>query len=432
MQFGYSDKVIALQQRLDTFMAEHIYPNEARFYQQAEQLGPWKVYPVIEELKVLARAAGLWNLFLPESAHGAGLSNIEYAPLCEIMGRSHLAPEVFNCSAPDTGNMEVLARYGTAEQQQRWLAPLLAGEIRSAFAMTEPLEASSDATNIASLILRDGDEYVINGRKWYTTGATDPRCKIIIFMGKTDPANPDKYKQQSMVLVPLETKGVKVLRTLPVFGYYGVPDRAAEVHFDQVRVPVPNILLGEGRGFEIAQGRLGPGRIHHCMRLIGLAERALERMCRRASERRPFGKALSEQTVTLQRIAESRILIEQSRLLTLKAAWLMDTVGNKVAKSEIAMIKVAAPQMACQVIDWAIQAFGGAGTNNDYFLGAAYATARLLRIADGPDEVHRNQIGRIELKRLRDRDPARTGGHAAVLSIEEVEASSASSRWPRP
>ncbi len=432
MQFGYSDKVIALQQRLDTFMAEHIYPNEARFYQQAEQLGPWKVYPVIEELKVLARAAGLWNLFLPESAHGAGLSNLEYAPLCEIMGRSHLAPEVFNCSAPDTGNMEVLARYGTAEQQQRWLAPLLAGEIRSAFAMTEPLEASSDATNIASLILRDGDEYVINGRKWYTTGATDPRCKIIIFMGKTDPANPDKYKQQSMVLVPLETKGVKVLRTLPVFGYYGVPDRAAEVHFDQVRVPVPNILLGEGRGFEIAQGRLGPGRIHHCMRLIGLAERALERMCRRASERRPFGKALSEQTVTLQRIAESRILIEQSRLLTLKAAWLMDTVGNKVAKSEIAMIKVAAPQMACQVIDWAIQAFGGAGTNNDYFLGAAYATARLLRIADGPDEVHRNQIGRIELKRLRDRDPARTGGHAAVLSIEEVEASSASSRWPRP
>ncbi len=432
MQFGYSDKVIALQQRLDAFMAEHIYPNEARFYQQAEQLGPWKVYPVVEELKVLARAAGLWNLFLPESAHGAGLSNLEYAPLCEIMGRSHLAPEVFNCSAPDTGNMEVLARYGTAEQQQRWLAPLLAGEIRSAFAMTEPLEASSDATNIASLIVRDGDEYVINGRKWYTTGATDPRCKIIIFMGKTDPANPDKYKQQSMVLVPLETKGVKVLRTLPVFGYYGVPDRAAEVHFDQVRVPVTNILLGEGRGFEIAQGRLGPGRIHHCMRLIGLAERVLERMCRRASERRPFGKALSEQTVTLQRIAESRILIEQSRLLTLKAAWLMDTVGNKVAKSEIAMIKVAAPQMACQIIDWAIQAFGGAGTNNDYFLGAAYATARLLRIADGPDEVHRNQIGRIELKRLRDRDPARTGGHAAVLSIEEVEASSASSRWPRP
>ena len=432
MQFGYSDKVIALQQRLDAFMAEHIYPNEARFYQQAEQLGPWKVSPVVEELKVLARAAGLWNLFLPESAHGAGLSNLEYAPLCEIMGRSHLAPEVFNCSAPDTGNMEVLARYGTAEQQQRWLAPLLAGEIRSAFAMTEPLEASSDATNIASLIVRDGDEYVINGRKWYTTGATDPRCKIIIFMGKTDPANPDKYKQQSMVLVPLETKGVKVLRTLPVFGYYGVPDRAAEVHFDQVRVPVTNILLGEGRGFEIAQGRLGPGRIHHCMRLIGLAERVLERMCRRASERRPFGKALSEQTVTLQRIAESRILIEQSRLLTLKAAWLMDTVGNKVAKSEIAMIKVAAPQMACQIIDWAIQAFGGAGTNNDYFLGAAYATARLLRIADGPDEVHRNQIGHIELKRLRDRDPARTGGHAAVLSIEEVEASSASSRWPRP
>lgn len=432
MQFGYSAKVVALQERLEAFMAEHIYPNEARFYQEAEQLGPWQIYPVVEELKPLARAAGLWNLFLPESEHGAGLTNLEYAPLCEIMGRSHLAPEVFNCSAPDTGNMEVLARYGTPEHQERWLKPLLAGEIRSSFGMTEPLEASSDATNIASSIVRDGDEYVINGRKWYTTGATNPACKIIIFMGKTDPTNPDKYRQQSMILIPKDTPGVNVLRSLPVFGYYGVPDRAAEVHFDNVRVPASNILLGEGRGFEIAQGRLGPGRIHHCMRLIGLCERVLERMCRRAAERRPFGRTIGEQTVTLERIAESRIAIEQARLLTLKAAWMMDTVGNKVAKSEIAMIKVAAPQMACQIIDWAIQVFGGAGTNNDFFLGAAYATARLLRLADGPDEVHRNQIGRIELKRTRERDPARTGGGAAVLSLEEVAASAAASRWPKP
>ena len=432
MQFGYSSRVLELQVRLDDFMATHIYPNELRFYQEAERLGPWQDYPIVEVLKPLARAAGLWNLFLPQSEHGAGLSNLEYAPLCEIMGRSHLAPEVFNCSAPDTGNMEVLARYGTPEQQEKWLKPLLAGDIRSAFAMTEPLEASSDATNIASRIVRDGGDYVINGRKWYTTGATSPRCKIIIFMGKTDPENSDKYRQQSMVLVPVNTPGVRVLRPLPVFGYYGVPDRASEVLFQNVRVPASNVLLGEGRGFEIAQGRLGPGRIHHCMRLIGLTERILERMCRRAVERRPFGKPLSEQTVTLERIAEARILIEQSRLLTLKAAWMMDSVGNKVAKSEIAMIKVAAPQMACKVIDWAIQAFGGAGTNDDYFLGAAYATARLLRLADGPDEVHRNQIGRIELKRLKDRNPDRTGGHATVLSLEEVEARAAASRWPKP
>jgi acyl-CoA dehydrogenase len=386
----------------------------------------------VEELKPRARQAGLWNLFLPDSRIGAGLSNLEYAPLCEIMGRSHLAPEVFNCAAPDTGNMEVLVRYGIPEQQKRWLEPLLAGEIRSAFAMTEPLVASSDATNITSSIARDGEEYVVNGRKWYTTGATDPRCKIIIFMGKTAPENPDKYRQQSMVLIPKDTPGVRILRSLPVFGYYGVPDRAAEVVFEDVRIPVTNILLGEGRGFEIAQGRLGPGRIHHCMRLIGLAERVLERMCRRALDRRPFGKPLSEQTVTLERIAEARILIEQSRLLTLKAAWMMDTVGNKIAKSEIAMIKVAAPQMACRIIDWAIQAFGGAGTNDDYFLGAAYATARLLRLADGPDEVHRNQIGRIELKRLKDQGPQRTGGYAAVLSVEEVEARAAASHWPPP
>jgi acyl-CoA dehydrogenase len=387
--------------QIEAFMAAHIYPLEQRYYDEATQLGPWAVYPVVEELKAKARAQGLWNLFLPESEHGAGLSNLEYAPLCEVMGRSHLAPEVFNCSAPDTGNMEVLARYGTAEQKRAWLAPLLAGEIRSAFAMTEPAVASSDATNIAASIRRDGDDYVINGRKWFTTGATDPRCKIIIFMGKTAPDHPERHRQQSMILVPKETPGVRVLRPLPVFGFLGVPDRAAEVDFADVRVPATNLLLGEGRGFEIAQGRLGPGRIHHCMRLIGLAERVLERMCARTETRVAFGKPIAEQTVTLERIAEARILIEQSRLLTLKAAWMMDTVGNKAARAEIAMIKVAVPNMACTVTDWAIQAFGGAGVTNDFGLAAAYATARLLRIADGPDEVHRNQIGRLELRRQR-------------------------------
>jgi len=421
MEFALSTRVRAYQARLEAFMAKHIYPNERRYYQEAEQLGPWQIYPVVEELKPLAKAAGLWNLFLPDTEHGAGLSNLDYAPLCEIRGRSHLAPEVFNCSAPDTGNMEVLARYGTPDQKKRWLMPLLAGEIRSAFGMTEPLVASSDATNIESSIVRDGNEYVITGRKWYTTGTPDPRCQIIIFMGKTDPGNPDKHRQQSMILVPKATPGVRVLRSLPVLGYYGVPDRAAEVVFENVRVPVENILLGEGRGFEIAQGRLGPGRIHHCMRLIGLAERVLERMCRRADLRSPFGRPLSEQGVTLERIAKSRILIDQSRLLTLNAAWMMDTVGNKVARTEIAMIKVAAPEMACQVIDWAMQAFGGAGTSNDYFLGAAYATARLLRLADGPDEVHRNQIARLELRRHRGTDPAQTGGGAEVLTLREVE-----------
>ena len=315
------------------------------------------------------------------------------------MGRSHLAPELFNCSAPDTGNMEVLARYGTREHQERWLKPLLAGEIRSCFAMTEPAVASSDATNIESSIVRDGDDYVINGRKWYTTNATDPRCKICIFMGKTDPDNPDRHRQQSMILVPMDTPGVQVLRPLPVFGFYGVPDRASEVVFENVRVPATNMLLGEGRGFEIAQGRLGPGRIHHCMRLIGLAERTLEKMCIRTRNRVAFGKPVSEQTVTQERIAESRIMIEQSRLLTLNAAHMMDTVGNRVAKAEIAMIKVAVPNMACQVIDWAIQAHGGGGTSNDFGLAAAYATARLLRLADGPDEVHRNQIARLELRK---------------------------------
>lgn len=404
-----SDKTLRLEARINAFMDEHIYPNEARFYRESEEVGPWGVQPVVEELKAKAKAEGLWNLFLPDSDRGQGLTNLEYAPLCEIMGRSHLAPEVFNCSAPDTGNMEVLERYGSEEDKKRWLEPLLNGEIRSSFAMTEPAVASSDATNIESAIRRDGDEYVINGRKWYTTGATDPRCKIIIFMGKSDP-EAETYRQQSMILVPKDTPGVTVLRSIPVFGFYGVPDRASEVVFENVRVPASNMLLGEGRGFEIAQGRLGPGRIHHCMRLIGLMERTLEKMVQRAGDRTAFGKLLSEQSVTRERIAESRIYIEQSRLLTMRAAHLMDTVGNKEAKAEIAMIKVAVPQMACQVIDWAIQLFGGGGTSNDFGLAAAYATARLLRLADGPDEVHRDQIARLEYKRQRNRN----SGSAAI------------------
>ena len=400
-----SPRVRELEERLLAFMAEHIYPNEERFYRESEDVGPWRVQPVIEELKPKARAAGLWNLLLPESGHGAGLSNLEYAPLCEIMGRSHMAPEAFNCSAPDTGNMEVIARYGTPEQQETWLKPLLAGEIRSSFAMTEPDVASSDARNIESAIVRDGDDYVINGRKWYTTGATDPRCKIFIFMGKTDPAA-ETYRQQSMILVPRDTPGITVVRSLPVFGYYGVPDRASEVIFENVRVSATNMLLGEGRGFEIAQGRLGPGRIHHCMRLIGLAERSLEKMCLRTTQRIAFGKPVSEQSVTRERVAEARIMIEQARLLTLHTAHLMDTVGNKEAKAAIAMIKVAVPKMACQIVDWAIQAFGGGGTSNDFGLGAAYATARLLRLADGPDEVHRDQLARLEYKRQAMRNDA--------------------------
>jgi acyl-CoA dehydrogenase len=330
-----------------------------------------------------------------------------------------MAPEVFNCSAPDTGNMELLARYGTPEQKLQWLEPLLAGEIRSAFAMTEPGVASSDATNIESSIVRDGDSYVLNGRKWFTTGATDPRCKIIIFMGKSDPTNPSRHAQQSMILAPLETSGIRVIRSLPVFGFYGMPDRASEVVFEDVRVPASNMLLGEGRGFEIAQGRLGPGRIHHGMRLIGLAERMLEQMCRRTEARVAFGKPVAEQGVTLERIAESRILIEQARLLTLKAAWAMDKHGAKEARTEISMIKVAAPNMACRVIDWVIQAFGGIGVSNDYHTASAYATARLLRLADGPDEVHRAQLGRWEIQRHRNTDPARTGALAAVLPLDE-------------
>lgn len=397
MNFDYSDKTKDLIARMEAFMDEHVYPNEQRFMDEVAEGDRWQPTQIIETLKAKAKKAGLWNLFLPESEYGAGLTNLEYAPLCEITGRVLWAPEVFNCSAPDTGNMEVLMRYGTPAQQKQWLFPLLAGEIRSAFAMTEPDVASSDATNISISIVRDGDEYVINGRKWWTSGANDPRCKVLILMGKTDPDNAQRHSQQSMILVPMDTPGINVLRHLPVFGYDDAPHGHAEIEFKDVRVPVENILLGEGRGFEIAQGRLGPGRIHHCMRLIGLAERALEKMCKRSASRVAFGKPVAAQTVTLERIAEARIMIDQARLLTLKAAYMMDTVGNRIAKKEIAMIKVAAPNMACQVIDWAIQAHGGGGVTDDFGLSYAYAVARTLRLADGPDEVHRNQIGKLEL-----------------------------------
>jgi acyl-CoA dehydrogenase len=398
MHFIHSDKVQALQEKLGAFMEAEIYPNEARYVRELEA-DRWQSPRLMEELKKKARLEGLWNLFLPHSPRGAGLSNLEYAPLCEIMGRSPMASEVFNCSAPDTGNMETLELYGDDEQKKQWLEPLLAGEIRSCFAMTEPAVASSDATNIESTILRDGDHYVINGRKWWTTGAPNPRCRIAIVMGKTDPANPDRYRQQSMVLVPMDTPGVQVLRELSVFGYDDAPTGHAEVMFEDVRVPRSNILLGEGRGFEIAQGRLGPGRIHHCMRAIGLAERSLEDMCKRVKSRVAFGKPLSEQSVTLERIAEARIAIEQARLLVLKAAYMMDTVGNKAARAEIAMIKVAVPAMLSRVVDMAIQAHGAAGVSGDFGLAKAYATARALRLVDGPDEVHRNQIGQLELRK---------------------------------
>ena len=399
MDFAYSPKVEALRTRLIAFMDEHVYPNEARFHAEIAEGDRWQPTKVVEELKAKAKAAGLWNLFLPESARGAGLTNLEYAPLCEIMGRSALGPETFNCSAPDTGNMEVLERYGNPEHKERWLKPLLAGEIRSAFAMTEPAVASSDATNIETDIRREGDEYVINGRKWWTSGIGDPRCKILILMGKTDKNNPDRYRQQSMILVTADAPGVKVHRMLPVFGYDDAPHGHGEVSFTNVRVPASDLLLGEGRGFEIAQGRLGPGRIHHCMRTIGVAERALEKMCKRSLSRVAFGKRISEQGVTLERIANARMMIEQARLLTLKAAYMMDTAGNKVAKAEIAMIKVIAPNMACQVIDWALQAHGGGGVSEDFGLASAYAHARTLRLADGPDEVHRDQVARLELKK---------------------------------
>ncbi|HJV86328.1 MAG TPA: acyl-CoA dehydrogenase [Noviherbaspirillum sp.] len=404
MDFEYSPKVKDLQKRVTAFMDEYIYPNEAGFFKEIEanraKGNAWVPTKIVEELKEKARAQGLWNLFLPESHRGAGLTNLEYAPLCEIMGRSLWSAEVFNCSAPDTGNMETLERYASEELKEQWLEPLLQGKIRSCFAMTEPAVASSDATNIESSIVRDGDEYVINGRKWWSSGANDPRCKVFIFMGKTDPSA-EKHKQQSMIVVPRDTPGVKILRNLPVFGYDDAPHGHGEVHFENVRVPVSNILLGEGRGFEIAQGRLGPGRIHHCMRLIGLAERALEDMCRRSLKRVAFGKPIAEQTVTLERIANARILIDQARFLVLNAAYMMDTVGNKVAAKEIAMIKVAAPNMACQVIDWAIQAHGGAGVSGDFNLAYSYAQARTLRLADGPDEVHRNQIGKMELRKYK-------------------------------
>jgi acyl-CoA dehydrogenase len=399
MDFDHSSKVQALQNKITQFMEQHVYPNEERYKEEVNAGNRWQAPALIEELKQKARAQELWNLFLPHSKHGAGLTNLEYAPLCEIMGRVHWASEVFNCSAPDTGNMEVLDRYGTEEQKRAWLDPLLEGKIRSCFAMTEPAVASSDATNIEARIERRGDRYVINGRKWWSSCAPDPRCKLFIFMGKTDPNNPDRHKQQSMIIVPRDAKGVNVLRALPVFGYDHAPHGHGEVLFEDVEVPLTNMLLGEGRGFEIAQGRLGPGRIHHCMRAIGQAEVALAKMRARVQSRVAFGKPLAEQTVTLERIAKARIAIEQARLLVLKTADKMDKVGNKGALAEIAMIKVAAPAMLCQVLDWAIQAHGGAGVTEDFGLAEAYAHARTMRIFDGPDEVHRNQIGRMELRK---------------------------------
>ena len=398
MEFEHSAKVKDLEKRLRVFMDEHIYPNEQLYHDQVEAGGRWKIPPIMEELKKKGRAQGLWNLFLAESEYGAGLTNLEYAPLCEIMGRSMIASEAFNCSAPDTGNMEVLVRYGTPEHKEKWLKPLLNGEIRSCFSMTEPEVASSDATNIRASIVRDGDHYVINGRKWWSSGAGDPRCKISIFMGKTDPSAAT-HKQQSMILVPMDAPGVKVTRMLNVFGYDHAPHGHAEMTFENVRVPASNILLGEGRGFEIAQGRLGPGRIHHCMRLIGQAERAVESMCRRTESRVAFGKKISEQGTIRADIGKSRMEIEQARLLVLKAAWMMDTVGNKAARAEIAMIKVVAPNMALRVLDRAIQAHGGGGVCDDFFLAAAWANARTLRLADGPDEVHTEALARLELKK---------------------------------
>src|SRR5216117_1348956 len=400
MEFEYSKKTKMYVEQLTDFMNKYVYPNEKVFHDQLNsEPTRWQVPPIIEELKAKARERGLWNLFLPESGRGAGLTNLEYAPLCEIMGRSPIAPEAFNCSAPDTGNMEVLERYGTPEQKKQWLEPLLEGKIRSAFAMTEPKVASSDATNIESSIVRDGAHYVINGHKWWTSGIGDPRCAILIFMGKTDAKNPDKYKQQSMILVPRDTPGLKVILMLTVFGYDNAPHGHGEVLFENVRVPASNMLFGEGRGFEIAQGRLGSGRIHHCMRLVGLAERALSYMCARVKRRVAFGKSLAEQGTIRADIAESRLEINQARLLTLHAAHLMDTVGNKAARSEIAQIKVVAPRMALRVLDRAIQAHGAAGVSGDFGLASAWAHARTIRLADGPDEVHREAIAKLELSK---------------------------------
>jgi acyl-CoA dehydrogenase len=409
MNFDYTPKVEALRKRLLAFFDEHIYPNESVYHEEVERNrasgNPWVPTTIVEKLKVKAREAGLWNLFLPESTRGAGLTNLEYAPLCEIMGRVYWAPEVFNCSAPDTGNMETIERYGSEEHKRQWLQPLLEGQIRSAFLMTEPDVASSDATNIQTRIERDGDDYVINGTKWWSSGAGDPRCAIYIVMGKTDPDAP-RHAQQSMILVPADTAGITVRRPLTVFGYDDAPHGHMEIALENVRVPASNILLGEGRGFEIAQGRLGPGRIHHCMRLIGLAERAIELMAKRALTRVAFGKPVASQTVTQERIAEARCMIDQARLLTLKTAYMMDTVGNKGARGEIAMIKVVAPNMACQVIDWAMQVHGAAGVSGDFPLAYAYASARTLRFADGPDEVHRNAIAKLELAKHMDADAA--------------------------
>ena len=397
MNFENSQKVKDLQEKITDFMNAYVYEAEDIYKKQVEEGGRWCIPQIMEDLKSKARSEGLWNLFLPDSDLGAGLTNTEYAPLCEIMGRSPIGAEVFNCSAPDTGNMEVLVRYGTEDQKKEWLTPLLNGEIRSAFAMTEPDVASSDASNIQASIVRDGDNYIINAKKWWTSGAMDPRCKIMIFMGKTDP-NADKYKQQSMILVPFNTPGVKVLRHLPVFGYDHAPHGHAEVEFKDVKVPVTNILLGEGRGFEIAQGRLGPGRIHHCMRLIGQAERALELMISRAKSRVAFGKPIAQQGVVMNAIAESRAEIEQARLLVLKTAHMMDTVGNKIARKEISMIKVVAPNMATRVIDRAIQVHGGGGVTSDFPLSYAYGYARALRLADGPDEVHNMSVAKLEMR----------------------------------
>ncbi len=403
MQFEHTDKVKALVARLEAFFDEHIYPNEkavAELVHEREGKARWEPIPLVEQLKPKARAAGLWNMFLPHSASGAGLTNLEYSPLCEVMGRVAWSSEVFNCSAPDTGNMEILDRFASPANKERWLKPLLAGEIRSAFCMTEPAVASSDATNIETSIRREGAHYVINGRKWWSSGAGDTRCKVLIVMGKTDPTAA-KHAQQSQVVVPMDTPGVNVLRMLPVFGFDDAPHGHAEIVFENVRVPADNVLLGEGRGFEIAQARLGPGRIHHCMRNIGVAERLLEKICRRLSSRVAFGKPISEQSIWLERIANCRIMIDQTRLLVLNAADRMDRLGNKAARREIAMIKVAAPAMLNYVVDWAIQAHGAAGVTTDFGLGHIAASARTMRIVDGPDEVHRNQIGRMELERHR-------------------------------
>jgi acyl-CoA dehydrogenase len=399
MESEQSSRAERLRDELATFMSDFVHPAEPRYAEESAGAGHWQPYEVVEELKARARTAGLWNLFLPDPAHGAGLSTAEYAPLCELMGWVTWSAEVFNCSAPDTGNMEILLRFGTPEQQARWLQPLLEGEIRSGFAMTEPEVPSSDATSIRSQVVRDGGDYVLTGVKWWTSGAMDPRCRLLVFMGKSDPENPDRHRQQSILLVPRDAAGVTVRRNLSVFGYDDAPHGHAEVDFDHVRVPAGSLLLGEGRGFEVAQARLGPGRIHHCMRLVGLAERALQLMCRRLNSRSPFGIPLSSQSVWLERVAQARILIDQARLLTLHAARAIDRVGAAGARQEIAMIKVAAPEMLCQVVDWSIQAHGAAGLSDDLPLAAAYAYARSVRIADGPDEVHRNQIGKWELAR---------------------------------